>query len=195
MGRVTGTRITGGSLRGETVKVLEGRRVRPMRSRVREALFAILGASVERAQVLDLFAGSGALGAEAISRGAQRVIYVEKDPRVLRILEENRNRLYLTVQTEVITLDLHQHTPPVSEFDLALCDPPFPDFRAGDPQKDPWKTIDRVAEHCLRDGAKVAFEHPKGIEAPPSDVIAWQAPRRYGETELRIGRRVTAENR
>ncbi len=195
MGRVTGTRITGGSLRGEMVRVLEGRRVRPMRSRVREALFAILGAFVERAQVLDLFAGSGALGAEAISRGAQRVIYVEKDPRVLRILEENRKQLYLTVQSEVLTLDLHQHTPSVSDFDLALCDPPFPDFRAREPQKDPWKTIDRVAEQCLRDGAKIAFEHPKGIEAPPSEVIVWEAPRRYGETELRLGRRVTSKSR
>jgi 16S rRNA (guanine966-N2)-methyltransferase len=187
--RGTGTRITGGSLRGELVRVLPGRAVRPMRSRVREALFAILGHELEGARVLDLFAGSGALGAEAISRGATRVIFVERDPRVLRVLEENRRSLGILPQTEVAAVDLHRTSPSVApRCTLAICDPPFPTFRESGSEKDPWRVLERVARDCLEPGARVVMEHPRRTVAPLDTGIAWEESRRYGETELRLGR-------
>ena len=191
MSRGTGTRITGGSLRGELVRVLPGRAVRPMRGRVREALFAILGAEIEGARVLDLFAGSGALGAEAISRGALRVTFVEKDPRVLRVLEENRKSLGILPQTAVTVCDLHRFSPAVdAPVDIAICDPPFPNFRDADPAKNPWRVIERIARDCVAIGGRIVLEHPKRVVAPENAVIEWQEPRAYGETELRLGRRV-----
>ncbi len=184
-----GTRITGGSLRGETVHVLPGKFVRPMRARVRESLFAILGKEIERARVLDLYAGSGALGAEAISRGAVFVLYVERDRRVISVLEENRKRLGLTAQSEVAAIDLHRTTPPAEElFDIALIDPPFPDFISSKPGRDPWQVIERIAAACLVERGRIALEHPKGAEPPTSDLIEWEDARRYGDTELRLGR-------
>ena len=188
----SGTKITGGSLRGESLTVLAGKTVRPMRSRVREALFAIIGPEIDGARVLDLFAGSGAIGAEAISRGARRVIFVEKDPRVLRVLEENRRRLGLFAQTEVAAVDLHRTVPICDPVDIAICDPPFPNFRATDPEQNPWRVIERVATECVAIGGRVFLEHPTREEPPESPVIEWRDARRYGSTELRWGRKVKA---
>lgn len=192
--RPSGTRITGGTLRGEVVQVLPGRKVRPMRARVREAMFAMLGAAVDGARVIDAYAGSGALGAEAVSRGAAFVLFVERDPRVLAVLDRNRRTLGLLAQTDVAVVDLHRAVPASdAPFDLLLLDPPFPDYREGDEQSDPWRIAARVAEMCLRDGAQVVIEHPRGARPPAGSgagPIEWREPRRYGETELSLGRRV-----
>ena len=190
----SGIKITGGSLRGETVKVLPGMTIRPMRSRVREALFSIIGPEIERSKVLDLYAGSGALGAESISRGAARVIFAEKDPRVLRILHENRKLLGLTAQTEVQIIDLNIASPKCKTlFDIALCDPPFPNFKDDlDSDRNPWGVIERVVRDCLAVGGRVVMEHPRGEVPPESTVIKWREARRYGTSELRWGRKLAA---
>lgn len=185
-----GTRITGGSLRGEVLRVLPGDAVRPTRARVRASLFSILGADLAAARALDLFAGSGALGAEAISRGAAFVLFVEGDRRALAVLEENRLRLGLVAQSAVIALDLYRSTPPAEVlFDLLLLDPPFADLRTRDPARDPWEVIDRVAAACLRPGGRIALEAPTGTSSPASAIVEWEAARRYGGTELHLGRR------
>ena len=189
-----GTKITGGSLKGETVKVLPGMTVRPMRSRVREALFSIIGPEIERAKVLDLYAGSGALGAESISRGATRVIFAEKDPRVLRILHENRKLLGLSAQTEVQIIDLDLEVPRCKEpYDIALCDPPFPNYEEPrESDQNPWRVIDRVVSECLAIGGRVVIEHPKGEHPPESSVIEWRKARPYGTSAIRWGRKIAA---
>jgi 16S rRNA (guanine966-N2)-methyltransferase len=170
--------------------VLPGDSVRPTRARVRAALFAILGGEIAAARVLDLFAGSGALGAEAISRGAVFALFVEVEPRALAALEENRRRLGLLAQSAVIAIDLYRSTPPASApFDLILLDPPFDDLRARDPARDPWEVIERVAAACLRPGGRVAMETPKGTTPRAGAGIEWEPPRRYGATELHLGRR------
>ena len=185
-----GTRITGGSLRGETLRVLPGDAVRPTRARVRAALFAIIGSELPAARVLDLFAGSGALGAEAISRGAAFALFVEVDRRALEVLEENRRRLALLAQSAVLALDLYRSTPPADRpFDLLLLDPPFEDLRGRDPARDPWEVIARVAAACLRPGGRIALEAPKGTSPRGSSGIEWEPARRYGATELHLGRR------
>ena len=87
-------RIVAGSRKGATIYAPKGRDTRPTSDRVREAAFAILG-SVEGADVLDLFAGSGALGLEALSRGAASAMFVESDPAAVKVIERNLEKLGL----------------------------------------------------------------------------------------------------
>ena len=82
-------RIVAGSVKGHPLRVPQGREVRPTADRVRESLFSILGEEVSGARVLDAFAGSGALGLEALSRGASAAVFVERSRRVRQVLELN----------------------------------------------------------------------------------------------------------
>jgi len=107
-----------------------GGKVRPTGDRVREALFDILGPSVEGARVLDAFAGSGALGLEAASRGARSVTFLERDRRVLAVLQ--RNVMDLGVESRCHLVPGRIETPfrtriPGAPFDLVLADPPYDD--------------------------------------------------------------------
>lgn len=101
-------RIIAGEYRGLRMATLPGLDVRPTSDRVRESLFSILGDRVVGARVLDCFAGTGALGMEALSRGAARAGFVEKDARVLHLLRANLDRLNLAGQTVVIPGDALQ---------------------------------------------------------------------------------------
>ena len=85
-------RVIAGRLGGRRLKAPKGTATRPTSDRVREALFAMLG-DVEGASVLDLFAGTGALGIEALSRGAQRAVFIERDPSAARVLSANLDAL------------------------------------------------------------------------------------------------------
>ena len=82
-------RIIAGTMRGRKIKVPGGRGVRPTSDRMRESIFSALGDACSRARVLDLFAGSGALGFEAISRGAREAVLVDKSPSALRAIRQN----------------------------------------------------------------------------------------------------------
>lgn len=120
-------RIVGGTLRGRPLRAPRGLDIRPTADRVREAWFNILGPRLPGARVLDLFAGSGALGLEALSRGAAAVTFVERHPAALRALSANVRGLgmedHATVRRQdalalVATLDARA-------FDIALADPPY----------------------------------------------------------------------
>lgn len=89
MGIVTRMRVTGGRLRGRHIKVPRGDTVRPTQDMVRQALFSSLAVHIPGCRFLDLFAGSGAVGLEAWSRGAASVVWVEADARVLSVLQDN----------------------------------------------------------------------------------------------------------
>lgn len=101
--------------------------MRPTPERVREALFSILGKSVSGARVLDLFAGSGALGIEAISRGAQSVCFVEHSRAVVTALRGNLERLGVTDTTKIVAGDVLSVLSMLttSQYDLVLMDPPY----------------------------------------------------------------------
>ena len=88
-------RIVAGSRKGHTIHAPKGRATRPTSDRVREAAFNLIG-PVEDASVLDLYAGSGAMGLEALSRGAARAVFVESDPDACRTIERNLEKLRLT---------------------------------------------------------------------------------------------------
>src|SRR5262245_1672855 len=100
-------RLTGGSDRGRKLRAPRGLTTRPTASRVREAMFNILWPPPE-APVLDLFAGSGALGIEALSRGAGSACFVERDGRALAALSRNLKELGLFERAEIVALSVHQ---------------------------------------------------------------------------------------
>jgi 16S rRNA (guanine966-N2)-methyltransferase len=116
-------RVVAGEFRGRRLAAPRGARTRPTADRVREALFSMLG-DVSGARVLDLYAGSGALGIEALSRGAELAVFVERDPRAVAAIQ--RNLESLGVEEEVLREDVVRFLRRASgTFDLVFCDPPY----------------------------------------------------------------------
>jgi 16S rRNA (guanine966-N2)-methyltransferase len=121
-------RVIAGRLRGRRVNAPKSGAVRPTYDRVRESIFGILDPSLSDASVLDLFAGSGILGIESLSRGAASVTFVEQDPRVLALIERNVTELALTRQCRLVRGDacrLLRGALPGAPFDLVFVDPPY----------------------------------------------------------------------
>ena len=178
-------RVTGGCLRGRRIHVPR-RRVRPSQDRVREALFSILAARVDGCRFLDLFAGSGAVGIEAWSRGASEVVWVEQDAGVLTVLRRN--------VTELCGLDAAPHVvcgrvPALLKrgkvsgaFDLIFADPPYRDGAAPGVVDGILGAVREAT--LLAAGGTVVIEVPEGGPVPSS--AGWQCDRerRYGTTRL-----------
>ena len=118
-------RITGGIYRGRVLKAPDGLEVRPTQDRVREALFNILMHDIAGARFLDLFAGSGAVGFEAVSRGAASATFVEMNPRHIAFIRSNAELLRLS--PEIVQADAFSFISSYSgsPFDLVYADPPY----------------------------------------------------------------------
>jgi 16S rRNA (guanine966-N2)-methyltransferase len=120
-------RIIAGEWRGRPLSGLRGREIRPTTDRVREAWMSAMGGRFPDLRVLDLFAGSGALGLECLSRGAHHCTFVERTPAALRILEANVSLLGAEARVTVVRGDamtfVRGETP--DAYDLALADPPY----------------------------------------------------------------------
>jgi 16S rRNA (guanine966-N2)-methyltransferase len=101
-GPVVGLRIIGGTLRGRKLQYSGDLRTRPMKDRVREAVFNLLGPGVEGTHAIDLFAGTGALGLEAISRGAERATMIERHLPTAKLIEQNTVALGVSEQVEIV---------------------------------------------------------------------------------------------
>jgi 16S rRNA (guanine966-N2)-methyltransferase len=116
-------RVVAGEFKGRRLSAPRGTRTRPTADRVREALFSMLG-DVEGARVLDLYAGSGALGIEALSRGADSAVFVERDPNAVAAIE--RNLAAIGVDAELVRDDVARFLARADgEFELVFCDPPY----------------------------------------------------------------------
>jgi 16S rRNA (guanine966-N2)-methyltransferase len=176
MGTLT---ITGGTLRSRRVPTPPGRGTRPTPSRVKEALFSILGARVDGARVLDLFAGSGALGFEALSRGAAQVTFVERHRPTAGALRGAARELGVEAQVEVIAAPAERAVRTVAgRYDVVFADPPYA-------QPYPAGALRALRERNVIDAhTTVVYEH-SSREAPPADALM-QAERseRYGEVAL-----------
>lgn len=143
-------RIIGGSLKGRMLEVFDLEGLRPTTNRVRETVFNWLGQKIEGAYVLDLFAGSGALGLEALSRGAKQVVLVEKDAANARTLEneiQSLPKIKSLGQLQVLNQDALKFIPNYKAqggrpFDIVFLDPPF----ASDLLE---KSVELLAEHEL----------------------------------------------
>lgn len=120
-------RIIGGELGGRRLASPPGRGTRPTRAPVREAWFSALGAELPGAAVLDLFAGTGALGIEALSRGAESAEFIESDARVYRVLQRNLETLGLGERARSRRIDVFRRLADIDGrgFDIALADPPY----------------------------------------------------------------------
>jgi 16S rRNA (guanine966-N2)-methyltransferase len=121
-------RVIAGEAKGRRLVAPAGKTTRPATDRVRESIFGTLGERAEDARVLDLFAGSGALGIEALSRGAAAAVFVERDARAAETIRQNLAVTGLGASATVVRADvasfLHQN---VEVFDLVFCDPPYED--------------------------------------------------------------------
>ncbi|MEK6705679.1 MAG: 16S rRNA (guanine(966)-N(2))-methyltransferase RsmD [Bdellovibrionota bacterium] len=123
-------RITGGDLRGHSLRVPggDGLWVRPTQAKLRQAIFNSIQSRIAEARVLDLFAGSGVLGFEALSRGAKHAIFVEKNRATLRLIEENASNLGVIESITLIGEPVESAIKPMISFgpyDIVLADPPY----------------------------------------------------------------------
>jgi len=154
-------RIIAGEHRGRRIAVPAGVTVRPTADRVREALFSIVGPRLGGAVVLDAYAGSGALGFEALSRGAARAAFIEADAGVFRTLRANAAGLGLEGRSSMHhgpVADLLRRRVVVGPFDLILADPPYGAGEAG-----PFLA---QAVSLLAEGGMIVIERDAGDEAP-----------------------------
>ena len=122
-------RIGSGRFRGRKLQAPKGQETRPTGARLKKSLFDVLGAELENARVLDLFAGAGALGLEALSRGAAEVVFVEKGRRAAEAIQKNIDELGVDERTELWVWSVHSALTGLAEqdrsFDLVFADPPY----------------------------------------------------------------------
>ena len=173
-------RIIAGSRKGHTIYAPKGLATRPTGDRVREAAFNLIG-PVDGATVLDLFAGSGAMGLEALSRGAERAVFVESDPEAARAIERNLDKLRLTGAT-IVRSDartaLTAETSARRNYDLVIADAPYEE----------WPTLERtlgpyLADVLAPDGLLVV-ETSARVE--PDVALHLRTSRRYGSARLTL---------
>ena len=154
-------RVITGSARGRVLETLPGDEVvRPTTDRVKEAMFSIIQFELEGRRVLDLFAGSGQLGIEALSRGADCAVFVDKSPESVNCVKRNLLKTGLNENSTVIQADSLTFIKTTKDtFDIALLDPPY---STGLLQK----ALELTAQK-MSDGGVIICEHPKGEEMPP----------------------------
>ena len=174
-------RVISGTLRGRRLSAPAGLITRPTSDRVREAVFSILGGRIQAKMVLDLFAGTGAMGIEALSRGAGKAIFVDHDRAALTTLRSNIQALGLTDRSRVVGWDIRGRMPFLSTYqgaiELVFMDPPY------------GKDLIQIALSALPDSgalapeARIVIEHgqrEKALTLPSMFKISDQ--RRYGKT-------------
>lgn len=181
------TRVIAGTAGGLRLDVPRGRWVRPTADRVKEALFSSLG-DLSGLVVLDLYAGSGGLGIEALSRGAARVVFVERDPAAVAVIRANLDRTGLVDRALVVAADAVRFCglPDGGPFDLLLLDPPYD------------TGLDTVVDHvgsmisrdAVRAGARIVVERDRRRTEPVPRLLPHERDRTYGDTVLRFFRHV-----
>jgi 16S rRNA (guanine966-N2)-methyltransferase len=173
-------RIIAGTRKGHPIAAPKGVATRPTGDRVREAAFNLIG-PVDDAAVLDLFAGSGALGLEALSRGARRCVFVESDRAACRAIEANLAKLRLTgalVLCQDAQLALRQERGAGRRYELVLCDPPYGDWTALEP-----RLAEPLAAVLADDGLLLVETDARTEPTLPLQLVT---SRRYGSARLTL---------
>ena len=173
-------RIIAGERKGHTIWAPKGLETRPTSDRVRENVFNIILPWVENARVLDLYAGSGAMGLEALSRGAKSVVFVESDPEAVRAIERNLDKLRLsgaTVLRREAAAGLSQEATAGRKYDLVLADPPYAmtDFTS----------FARYVPRVLADDGLFVLETAAKTE-PELEALALRTSRKYGAARITV---------
>jgi len=173
-------RIIAGSRKGHTIQAPKGLDTRPTSDRTREAAFNLVG-PVDGAGVLDLYAGSGAMGLEALSRGASRAVFVESDRAACRTIEQNLDRLRLTGAVVVcgdVGQALAADVAGGQRYDLVLVDPPYRLFSDVEP------LLSRYVPAVLTEAGIVVVETSEREE--PELALPKRTSRRYGSARLTV---------
>jgi 16S rRNA (guanine(966)-N(2))-methyltransferase RsmD len=188
-------RVIAGAAKGRKLKAVPGDTTRPITDRTKEALFSILGNWIIEAHVLDLFSGTGAVGIEALSRGAGHVTFVESSPAATRTIGENLRLTNLVERALVKRMDvfkfLEQSQPQSQPFDLIYVAPPQ--------YKQLWLKTIQLLDHqlddwLLPDGVIVVQIHPIEHKDLALENLVLYDKRRYGSTLLCFYEWVEGEN-
>jgi len=176
-------RIISGISKGRRLITLKGNSLRPTSDRIKESIFNILGEEIKGTTVLDLFAGTGNLGIEALSRGAKKALFVEKAREALRMIHRNLLQCGFTEQAEVIPKEVNRAISLLETrketFDLILMDPPY---------EKGWiqQTLMKLNRHAIyHEGSVLVIEHSRR-EPLPSKMGRWMIvkQRKMGDTIL-----------
>ncbi len=174
-------RIIAGQFRGRRLQAPRGRNIRPTSDRLRETIFNMIGCDIAGHNVIDLFAGTGAMGIEALSRGAEHVVFIDKHPRALECVRRNMEPLEVRHRWQSIRWDVGQDLRCLRalkvRFGYAFIDPPY---NRG--------LVDRALRNLMEADAMhtrslivVEHDHLEGI-APPKGILSLQDQRRFGKT-------------
>ena len=171
-------RVVGGQFRGRRLRAPRGPDTRPATARVRESVFSALGGRVEGARVLDLYAGSGSLGIEALSRGGGSAVFVERSRSALDALRANVRSLGVADSVRVVSRDVGRFVAGHREatgFDIVFADPPW-DISSGRLAA----ILARVGD-WINPGGVVVITRRKGDAAPTISGLAVADQRRHGD--------------
>ena len=177
-----GLRIIGGSARGRKLQMVPGSSTRPISDRAKESLFNILGADIELAVVLDLFAGTGSVGSEALSRGASHATFVEADRQALNVIQANLKTVGFAERGRVLRSDvfIYLRNTPKNGFDFIHVAPPqYHNLWA-----ETLAALDSRPDWVNPDGVVVAQIDPREFSELPLTNLALADQRRYGSTLL-----------
>lgn len=176
-------RIIAGRLGGRVFEAPGTHRTHPMSDRVKGALFNVLG-DIDKLTVLDAFAGSGALGLEAVSRGAQYVTVIDNERVAQKTIEQNIKLLDVADSIKLIKASANAwlSTNADAQFDIILCDPPYDNIQV--------LLLKRLAEHVKVQGIIVFSLPPRADFALPTDLFAREVSKDYGDALLVFYRRI-----
>ena len=176
-------RVVAGQAKGCRLKTPSGERIRPTADRVKEALFEIIGERIRDARVLDLFAGTGNLGIEALSRGAGSVLFIDADRSAVRLIGQNLDRTHLGDRAETWKTDARSAIARLkrteSRFEIVLLDPPYGYGQT----KSILRRLHR--EKLLSPRGLMVIEHDRRTDLPERiDSLERRDQRRFGDTMI-----------
>lgn len=178
-------RVIGGMARGQRLIGPRSTGTRPTSDLVREALFDVIGPSVAGTGFLDLYAGTGAVGIEALSRGARRAVFVEKNRRQVEVIRDNLARTRLAGRAEILPLDVARALAELAndgqEFEFVFMDPPYRDPALPE--------VVAMAGGAVAQDGWLLVEHSHGTELPPPPGFGIVRRLRYGDTGITIFQR------
>ncbi len=183
-------RITGGTLRSRALEAPRGTTTRPTSDRVREAIFSMLvsdGVFADEGvlRVLDLYAGSGALAFEALSRGATSAVLVEHGRDAVATIQKNARALGLVSQVRVVTTKVERALAQLEgPFELVVCDPPYAEVRTP-----AFGAVLEGAARVLAGGGVFLLEHASVDDPPATPGLVLDRSRKHGDTAVSVYRR------
>ena len=178
-------RVVSGTKKGKALKAVPGSSTRPTTDKVKEAMFNIIGPYFNGGIVLDLFAGSGGLGIEALSRGADKAIFVDRDGKAIQTIHDNVKTCDLTDQAEIYRNEAERALKAVIKrglsFDLIFLDPPYK-------KQQLVKLLEMInGEKVLADGGTIICEHGSDIQLPDTvGILEKQKNEKYGIISITI---------